>query len=222
MDPDKTTVQNFFAGLSFVYRHPLILPLVGVVLLHCSLTMSFESLLPVLAVKRLAAGDGGFSYLMMAVGAGALIGVLGLVLVQGSEARGRLLLATGVVSGLAPIGLAVSTSMAPALLSAGVMGASQAAFMTLTATFIQAIVPDAIRGRVMSVYLWHIGGMMASFNLLNGLLADTVGPQWLLAAPGAAFLLVLPASLGKVSLRRLYVRGAVAMPPPATPAPAAG
>ena len=218
MDHEKSHVENFFAGLTYVYRHPMIFPLVVVVVLHCSLTMSFESLLPVLSDTRLGGGDAGFSLLMMAVGGGALIGVMGLAAVRNPETRGRLLLGTGVLSGVSTIGLAMSTSMAPAMLAAGAMGASQAGFMTLTATIIQAIVPDAIRGRVMSVYLLHIGGMMASFNLANGALADVVGAQWLLAVPGVAFLLVLPLSFAKLSLRRLYVSGSITTAAP-TPEP---
>ncbi|MEE9284612.1 MAG: MFS transporter [Dehalococcoidia bacterium] len=213
MDQAKSGVENFLMGVRYVYSHRLVWPLVVVVFLHCGLTMSFESLLPVLADKRLGGSDAGFSYLMMAVGAGALVGVLSLAMIQSPQTRGRLLLVTGLVSGLAPMGLAVSTSLTPALASAAAMGGSQAAFMALTATFLQAIVPDAIRGRVMSVYLLHIGGMMASVNLANGALADTIGAPVLLIAPGLIFVAVIAASSAKAALRQLYTRGAVTTAP---------
>ncbi len=213
MDRTKSGIQNFLVGMRYVYSHPLVLPLVVVIFLHCALTMSFESLLPVLSAEKLGGGDAGFSYLMMAVGAGALVGVLSLATIQSPQTRGRLLLLTGLASGVAPLGLAVSTSLVPALASAALMGGSQAAFMALTATFLQAIVPDAIRGRVMSVYLWHIGGMMASFNLANGALADTVGAPVLLIAPGLLFVGIIGFSVSKEALRQLYARGAVAMAP---------
>ena len=44
--------------------------------------------------------------------------------------------------------------------------------MTLFATIVQSIVPDAIRGRVTSINNLHMGGFMASINLVNGSLAD--------------------------------------------------
>ena len=51
-----------------------------------------------------------------------------------------------------------------AILGCLVMGASQASYMAIAGAVVQMASPDAIRGRVMSVYLWHIGGMMATFN----------------------------------------------------------
>jgi MFS family permease len=210
MAADKGAAENFFAGLVYVYRHPVVLPLFVVVFLHCCLTMSFESLLPVVSERQLGAGGLGATYLMMGVGAGALIGVIVIAGVQSPRTRGRLLLATAFASGLAPVALALSTDPRMAMLATAGMGATQAGFMTISATIIQPIVPDAIRGRVMSVYLWHIGGMMASFNLMNGALADAVGAPLLLSIAGLAFTAIVPISLLRVPLRRLYVRGMVA------------
>ena len=68
------------------------------------------------------------------------------------------------------------------------MGASQAAFMALNAAFLQEIIPDAIRGRAMSVYMVSLGGVMALFNLVNGFLADDVGAPVLLTIAALAFL----------------------------------
>ena len=95
------------------------------------------------------------------------------------------------------------------------MGASQAAFMALNAAFLQEIIPDAIRGRAMSVYMVSLGGVMALFNLVNGFLADDVGAPVLLTIAALAFLGILAVSLGHVSLRRLFTQGAVVAPAPA-------
>ena len=214
MASGESALRNFTAGLRYVVGHPFIRPLVIVVFFHCSLTMSFESMLPVLSDEQLGA-DGGFSYLMMAVGGGSLVGVMGLSGLKSAAPRGRWLLVAGVVSGISPLGLAFSTSLAPALTGAVFMGASQAAFMALTASFLQEIIPDAIRGRAMSVYLVSLGGVMALFNLVNGALADDVGAPVLLTIAALAFLGILAVSLGHVSLRRLFTQGAVAVPAPA-------
>ena len=214
MAAGESGLRNFTAGLRYVMGHPFIRPLLIVVFFHCSLTMSFESLLPVLSEDRLNA-DGGFSYLMMAVGGGSLIGVMALSGLVGGAARGRWLLVTGVVSGISPLGLAFSTDLAPALAGAFFMGASQASYMALNAAFLQEIIPDAIRGRAMSVYMVSLGGVMALFNLINGYLADSVGPTLLLAIAALAFLGIVAVSFGHVPLRRLYTRGEVLAPAPA-------
>ena len=214
LQPGLSAVRNFTAGLRYVFRHPFVRPFVILIFLHCSLTMSFESVLPVLSDKQFGAKD-GFSYLMMAVGGGALIGSLGLSGLASAPMRGRWLLFVGLVSAVSPLGMVFSTSLAPALVGATFMGASQGAFMTLTASFLQAIIPDEIRGRAMSVYLLSIGGVMASFNLINGVLADIVGPPMLLAIAALAFFAVMLVSITHLPLRRLFTHGEVAASAPA-------
>ena len=201
---DKSVWENLLVGLHYVYHHHLLLPLILLIVAHCALTMSFESLLPVLAKEKLGAEGAGFSYMMMSVGMGALIGVMGLTNVQSDRLRGRLLLVSGVMSGVAPIGLAVSPNLTLALMASACMGASQGSFMTLFTTIVQSVVPDSIRGRVTSINNLHIGGLMAAFNLINGSLADAVGAPVILATAALAFLVLMPLSFLNSNMRRLY------------------
>ena len=200
IDPEKSAIGNLLEGAAYVYRDRLLRSLFTLVVLHCLLTMSFESMLPVLSQEKLGAGNDGvrFSLLMMGIGAGALVVVLALAGTRGDLARGRLLLVLGVASGLAPIGLAVSPNLSMALLFTVIMGGTQAGFMTITGTIVQSVVPDAIRGRVMSLYLWHIGGVMAVANLAYGSLADSVGAPVVLTVTGAIFAAVGVASVMRV------------------------
>ena len=210
---EKGVLENLLAGLHYVYHHHLLLPLILLIVAHCSLTMSFESLLPVLAKEKLGAEGAGFSYMMMAVGAGALVAVMGLTRVQSDTVRGRLLLVAGIVSGVAPVALALSPNLPLALLASAGIGASQGSFMTLFTTVVQSIVPDEIRGRVTSINNLHIGGLMAAFNLVNGSLADVVGAPTILAVTGVVFLMILPLSFLSLHVRRLYAIGSYAMTP---------
>ena len=99
-----------------------------------------------------------------------------------------------------------------ALAAAAFMGAAQAGFMTLTHTMIQSVTDDSVRGRVGSVYSIHIGGMMATANLANGVLADVpyfagfpvIGATLVLLAGGAAFILVMMLSWRALTVRRIY------------------
>ncbi len=200
-------VSNLAEGVVFVYRTPTLRAIMLLALFHCGLTMSFESLLPVLSREELGAEGAGFSYLMMAVGGGALVSVLAVAGVVSEITRGRLFLYLGLLSGLTPAVLAMSSNMPMALAGAAGMGASQAGFMTLTHTMIQSITPDGIRGRVAGVYSVHIGGMMASANLINGGLADMVSVPLLLLVAGAAFVAIMALSWQRVTLRQIYNGG---------------
>ena len=71
------------------------------------------------------------------------------------------------------------------------IGACQSSFMSLTTTMIQKVVPDGIRGRIMSLYLLHAGGIMAFGNLILGNMADIVGYAWLFRLTGIAFLIYI-------------------------------
>lgn len=205
--------RNLAAGLSYMYRNPLILSVVLLVVAHCGMTMSFESLLPVLSRDKLEVGSagvlGGFSYLMVGYGAAALVTSLLLAGVRSDQSRGRLFLSLGVLSGVTPVLLALSPNLPVAVLAAAGMGLAQGGFMTLSHAMLQSLVPDAIRGRLMGMYSWHTQAFMASFNLVNGTLVGVTAltAPLILAAGGVAFLLVVSASFGRVPLRQLYARG---------------
>ena len=207
IDRSQGLIGNLMAGLVYVYRTPTLLAIMLLALFHCGLTMSFESLLPLLSRQQLDAEGAGFSYLMMAVGAGALVAVVAMAGVSNEVTKGRLFLQLGVLSGLTPAILAVSANIPVALAGAAAMGATQAGFMTLTHTMIQTITPDGVRGRVGGVYSVHIGGMMATANLVNGGLADVIDAPMLLIVGGASFILVMFLSWGRVPLRRIYTVG---------------
>ena len=210
----RAAFDNVTAGLRYMYRHPLILSVILLVVAHCCLTMSFDSLFPVLSRDKLGMESGagflvGFGYMMSAFGAGALLVAIGLAGVQNERVRGRMFLWLGVMSGLTPLALGMSPNLPLAALSAAAMGASQGGFMTLTAGMIQLLAPDAIRGRLMSVYTWHILTFMSTFNLINGTLAEvtTLTASVILAAGGIAFLMVVGGSFARVPLRQLYGQG---------------
>lgn len=206
--------RNVSAGLSYMYGNPVVLSLILLVVAHCALTMSFESLFPALSTEKLGLEKGagilrGYSYLMVGYGAGALVTALTLAGVQGEATRGRLFLWMAVVSGIAPIALGLSPSLTLAMVTVTAMGVFQGGFMTLSGAMIQSLAPDAIRGRLMSVHSWHIQGFMASFNLFNGLLAGISGltAAWVLGGGGVAFILVMAGSFARVPLREIYGRG---------------
>ncbi|MEP7216078.1 MAG: MFS transporter [Anaerolineaceae bacterium] len=201
--------ENLRAGLAYIRATPAVLALFALVFAHCSLTMSFDAMLPGFAETELHSPSGGFTLMTLGVGIGALIGTFVLAMTTGSR-RGPLLLATALASGLSPLVMAMAMSLAPAAVGAILMGSSQAMFMALSAVLLQEVVPDAVRGRVMSLYLMFAGGIMAVMNLGFGTLADRTGAPMLFMIPGLVFVLITGVSLFTPQLRRIYRTGRAA------------
>ena len=207
VDKTKGGIANVLAGFSYVYSHPFLLSLVLLSVLHCALTMSFESLIPVFVSNKLGIGQEGFAYVMTGVGAGALLIVTILAGIQSEHVRGRLVLWLGVISGLSPIAMAFAFNLSGAWMAAAFMGGSQAGFMTLTHVVVQTIVPDSVRGRVSSIFTFHVGGMMAIFNLVNGAVSDVIDVSIVFIVTGLAFVIVMGFSLMVSHIRLLYSIG---------------
>ena len=111
----------------------------------------------------------------------------------------------GVLSGCSMLALAASPNILVACLSAAVMGASQAAFMTLLAAMVQMMAPDAMRGRISGLNQINIGGTMAMVNLGNGFMSDLVGSTAVLTSLGVGFIIVMLLSLMVATLRNVYL-----------------
>ena len=201
----KVIAANIWTGASYLYRNPVIMWLVLLVVGHCGFTMSFETLFPAISVDKLGRDPGdelleGFSLLMVGYGAPALTMAMLLGGIRSEVVRGRMFLVLGVLSALGPIALALSPSLPLAMCSVALMGGAQGGFMTLSHGMLQALAPDAIRGRLLSVYTWHIQGMMAIANLINGVIADfNFTASVILGVGGLIFLWVMLAGFARVS-----------------------
>ena len=215
VDQSKSFVQNMMAGFIYVYSTPIVLAMVLLAVFHCSLTMSYESLLPVLSRESLSGGSGGANMLMMSIGAGALVSSIALAGVLNSAIRGRLFLILGIASGISYVALGASSLAGLSMATAVILGVCTAGFMTVTHTIIQTIVPDGIRGRVSGVYNMHVGGSMAAANFLNGALSDWLNAPVVMAVTGIGFTLAIGLSVVHLPLRRIYFPKTAPEPVPA-------
>jgi len=210
----QSILFNLVAGVRYIYSHPIVLPIMVLTIFHCALTMAYEAAFPFFARSQLDMTTSkalfeGPSYLMIGVGAGAVLGNLALARVGDQRFRGQLYLWLGFLSGLTPVLLGSTVTLPTAMLASAAVGASTAAFMTLSHGMIQFLSPDGIRGRVMSTNTWHMQGAMGGFNAVNGLLMDLpwMTASILLSGTGLLFVAIVLGSLLIVHLRAIYTRG---------------
>jgi MFS family permease len=172
-----------------------LLALLGVV---SFMALPFSVLMPIFAVKILHGGASAYGWLMGAVGFGAMFGALAIAMRQ--QLRGL-----GNVVAYSAAGLGVSLVLFSAshwfYLSFTILvfcGFTMMMQFTATNTLIQAMVPDQLRGRVMSLYSMMFLGMSPLGSLVAGALAERVGAPVTVAIGG------LVACLGGVIFMRKW------------------
>ena len=182
--PPQQTLGRLREGFALV-RHtgPVrsLMLLLGLVTL---LGLPYSVLMPVFADQVFHGHSGTFGLLMGASGAGSLAGAVTLACRPHSRGLERWIGTCSVSFGLALIGFAFSRSLLgsiPLLLVAGFAFMVQVAS---TSTLIQMRVPDALRGRVMSIYVMMFGGMVPLGGLLAGLAAHRLGAPLTVALGG--------------------------------------
>lgn len=130
-------------------------------------------LFPVFAKNVLHIGSVGYGAMTSAFGVGSLLAVMALTFAR--EAR-RSLMFLG-MAGVVVLSLAFAWSRSyplTLLLLAG-MGGATFCFSTQTNTIIQTLAPDALRGRIMSLYMMLFVGSQPLGSFVNGSLASAFG-----------------------------------------------
>ena len=209
-------------GVAYVQRDRRVATMMVMVMVHCGLTMSFDSMMPTLSTI-VGGASTIYGAILVGIGTGAIIGTFALSLVSSPVATGRALALAGFGSGVAMLVLGVATFPAAVIAGAMLAGATQATFMALSAVFIQQVVPDELRGRVMSLYIMMASSHMAILNFGFGWAADGIGVRVLLIVPAllwSAFFLA--SALGLSEVRYMLRRGEFRPLPGATPAAVAG
>jgi MFS family permease len=143
-------------------------------------------LLPAFARDVLRTGPGGFGALMACNGAGALVAALLLARRSGRGLGGREVVGAGLVFSAVLILFATSRSTWSAAPLLALAGAGMVAQAAAANTLVQQMVPDALRGRLMSIFTLVMMGGMPLGNLAIGALAHFVGTPTAIATFGAA------------------------------------
>lgn len=187
-------MRDMAEGMEYVGRDRRLALIIVLVVFHCALTMAFDSMMPRLA-SDVGGGERTFGAILMGIGAGAVTGTIFVSKLASDAAQGRTLGVLGVGSGLAMLVLGFATSPVGAVTGAVLAGGTQGGYMALSAAMVQAITPDSLRGRVMSIYIMLAAGHMAFVNLGFGVWADLIGVRALLVVPGLLWIAVLSGAM---------------------------
>ena len=180
-----TPLANLKEGLSYVWSTPIVFALMTAALVPRVFAMPFQTLMPVFQKDVLRVGPEGLGMLLAAPGLGALLAGLALATLSSRIKRqGVFMLVSLVVLGILMILFAWTTSFPLSLLTLMAQGVFQIFYMATTHTMIQLIVPDHLRGRVMSIYALD-RGLMPVGAMFAGVCAHYLGAPMAVSSMGA-------------------------------------
>ena len=181
----SSTLHRIAEGFRFINQtHPIrtLLVLVGIVSFAAG---PYSVLMPVFAKEILHGDASSLGLLLSCSGAGALFGALFLANRKGFRGLGNLIAVSGAVLGAALVLFSYSKLFWLSGLLLFPVGMAMMIQIAGCNTLVQAMVPDALRGRVMSVYsMVFIGGAPLG-ALISGALTHIWGAPTVVALGGA-------------------------------------
>lgn len=190
--------QEFAQGMQYIRGNALVLAILLLAGIIGFFGFPFIQQIPALARDVMASvGDTETiiktrtSSLYMAQGVGALIAALAISSFSNFRRKGILLTTGQFVFAIALIIVSFTHSLVFILLLIAALGWALVSQLAIMNTLIQLEVPDSLRGRVFSVYLWAIQGVAPFGSLFIGWLAQGQGvPRAALVAGSVCFLAI--------------------------------
>ena len=174
------------AGLRYAARVPEIARPLLMMALIGAFTFEFEVSLPLLAEKTFHGGDTSYSWLIGALGAGAVAGGLYAARLPrtGVARLTRAALGYAIAVGL----VAVAPTFPAAVAACGLAGVATVIFLTTGNSTIQLVSDPGYRGRVTALWSMALVGTTPIGSPIIGALSDVAGPRYALALGAAACL----------------------------------
>ena len=198
----RSPFQSLLEGIQYVWHDPTVFALMLLQAIPAFLIMPYNQLLPIFARDILNAGPEGLGTLMTVMGVGSVLGSI-FVVVMPARRQSMYLFVSLIGLSLLLVAFSASTSLVLSIAIMVLIGVAQAIYLATNNTLVQLAVPDALQGRVMSVYMttW---GLMPLGALPQGVLADWFGAPVVLAATGllACFVVIVFAARSP-NIRRL-------------------
>ncbi|MFK7915378.1 MAG: MFS transporter [Pseudomonadales bacterium] len=190
--PAAPALQQVAEGFRFIRQTPLFATLLALTFTGMLLSNAYVQILPVFA-DLLGRGETAYGTLLSAGGVGSVIGT---VLMGGAERLrrlGQIMLGSATAMGLL---LALFAWAADggyyyaAILLVLITAIFSSAFMVLTMTVMQLLVPDDLRGRVMGIYSMGFS-LMPLGGLLLGAVSEFSSPALAVIAANLVFVLIV-------------------------------
>jgi MFS family permease len=174
---NRSFLVSLKQGFSYIKGNKKVLALILMVSTMSIFGFSYAVLMPVFARDIIKAGPSGFGFLMSAIGIGAIIAGLGLAS-RKAEEKLKYMEAGIVVFFISLFLFSLSKNFYFSLLLLAGTGWGMISIIATCNTMLQEIIPDELRGRVLSFYTMMFMGTMPIGSFLAGTLGQTLGVIW--------------------------------------------
>ena len=168
-------LQRLKEGFAYTFGFAPIRAIILLLALVSFWGMQYTVLVPIFATKILNGGPDALGFLMAASGIGALFGAVYLSTRKSIVGIGKIIAYSPALLGIAIVGFAVSRVMWISLLMMLLSGVGFILQFASSNTFLQTIVEDDKRARVLSIYTMAFFGVIPFGNLFAGGLANYIG-----------------------------------------------
>lgn len=189
-----SAVREFKDGISYAFGSPPILVTILYVAWISFMCMPIMVLMPIFADQLNQTGHSGhgartLGFLMASSGVGALCGAAYLATRKTVVGIGKVMVFAAVTLGASLIAFTLTMNFWCCMASLLTGGVGMILVMASGNTFLQSVVSDNKRGRVMSLFGTAVMGMAPFGSLLAGWLATRIGEQATMMAGGACCIL---------------------------------
>lgn len=174
----KTTssmVQDLVEGLRYIKGQAEIVRIVVIIAVFSLFGMPFITLLPVFAEAVFHRGPEGYGIMVGATGAGALMAALFLAVREDVKNKAKFMSVSAICFSVLLYIFSLLRHFPLTITILVCIGWSLVSFFAVANSYIQLSVPDALRGRAMSVYTFVFLGTAPIGNSIIGTMADIVG-----------------------------------------------
>ena len=178
------------AGFQFVLSRPTLLVLTFLAFAGTFLGMPIVTFLPVVAKSIFGLGARGYAWMMTTYGLGSVTGALVVAATAHAAKKGSVALKLQLAFAALLVGFAFSRSLPISLVIAFMAGMCIVGVISLYSSLVQLTTNDAMRGRVMSIFMLAFRGGMPLGNLIAGYVAQRWSITAALAVNGGILAIV--------------------------------
>ncbi len=199
----KPILQEMKGGIAYARSQPAIIALTVLAFLTTFLGLPLLTFLPVFAREVFHGDVALYTHMMAFSGTGAVVGALVVAWLGRPRGMGVMLLIVQVAFGALVVAFALSRVWWLSCAILFLAGAALIVVFSMTASLVQLIVPDHLRGRVVSIYMVAFRGGMPLGSLAGGYAASLTSAPHVLAVNGALVSIVALYFLVRSDVRHL-------------------